>query len=79
MARVSPLVLIPPVLFAGLAVLFVGGMFREDPDALPSVLVGRAAPDLPVAALGGTSVLDRADLDGEGAKIVNFLFLRNCL
>lgn len=72
MAKVSPLVVLPPVLFVGLAVLFVGGMFREDPDALPSVLIGHPAPTLNVEALGTTQMLDRAALDEAGVKIVNF-------
>ena len=33
--------------------LFLGGMFRDDPDALPSTLTGRAAPDVTVTALPG--------------------------
>ncbi len=33
MAKVSPLLLIPPVVFAGLAALFLWGMGRSDPDA----------------------------------------------
>ena len=72
MARVSPLVLLPPVLFIALAALFAGGMFREDPDALPSVLIGRSAPPLDVGEFNGTDVLDREALNAEGVKIVNF-------
>ena len=53
MAKISPLVLLPPLAFVALAGLFLGGMFREDPDALPSTLVGREAPALDVTVLGG--------------------------
>ena len=58
MARVTPLVLLPPLAFAALAGLFLSGMFREDPDALPSALVGREAPALDVTVLGGGEPLD---------------------
>ncbi len=72
MARISPLVILPPLIFAALAGLFLGGMFRDDPDALPSTLVGRPAPGLEVVPLSGETLLDRAMLDGPGPKIVNF-------
>lgn len=70
--KVSKLVYLPPLLFVALAALFAGGMFREDPDALPSVLVGRAAPSLDVAPLAGLPVLDASRLASDGPKIVNF-------
>ena len=44
MARISPLVLLPPVLFAGIAAMFLWGMGRDNPDDLPSALIGRQAP-----------------------------------
>jgi cytochrome c biogenesis protein CcmG/thiol:disulfide interchange protein DsbE len=37
---------IPPVAFAGLAALFVFGMNRDDPDQLPSAVVGKSAPSV---------------------------------
>ena len=43
MARVKPLMLLPPLIFAGLAALFYLGMQREDPDALPSAVAGSPA------------------------------------
>ena len=70
--KVSKLVYLPPLLFVALAALFAGGMFREDPDALPSVLVGRAAPSLDVAPLAGLPALDASRLASDGPKIVNF-------
>ena len=53
MARVSPLVILPPVLIAALAGLFLGGMLRQNPDLLPSALIGDPAPALPTATLPG--------------------------
>ncbi|MDJ1014924.1 MAG: DsbE family thiol:disulfide interchange protein [Paracoccaceae bacterium] len=72
MAKISPLVLLPPLAFVALAGLFLGGMFREDPDALPSTLVGREAPALDVTVLGGGAPLDYSMLGVPGPKIVNF-------
>lgn len=72
MARISPLMLAPPLLFAGLAVLFYVGMQRGDPDALPSVFIGKPAPGVPEKGLEGYEQLTDADLrDGE-LTIVNF-------
>ncbi|RVT84166.1 DsbE family thiol:disulfide interchange protein [Rhodobacteraceae bacterium CCMM004] len=71
MARISPLMLAPPVLFALLAVLFYTGMQREDPDALPSAMVGREVPALTVTDLSGPA-FTVADLAAPGVKLVNF-------
>jgi cytochrome c biogenesis protein CcmG/thiol:disulfide interchange protein DsbE len=70
MARISPLVLLPPVAFAALAGLFLGGMFRDDPDALPSTLEGRAAPALELTSFGDEAPPSLSEIDG--VKLVNF-------
>ena len=44
MARVSPLMIAPPAIFAALVAVFGIGMFRDDPDALPSAREGQGAP-----------------------------------
>jgi cytochrome c biogenesis protein CcmG/thiol:disulfide interchange protein DsbE len=72
MARVAPLMLLPPLLFAGLAGLFAFGMFREDPDALPSARAGQTAPPVVLAALGDLPLFDDAALRAPGVKLVNF-------
>ena len=72
MARVSPLVLLPPVVFAALAGLFLGGMFRDDPDALPSTFVGRPAPEVTATAFADAAPFDNATLAEPGIKLVNF-------
>ena len=71
MARIPPLAIVPPVIFAAIAGLFLGGMFRDDPDALPSTLVGRPAPALELTSLGGET-FDASALTAPGAKIVNY-------
>lgn len=63
---------LPPVLFAGLAAMFYFGMQRENPGELPSVLVGRAAPVLPATGLEGVPQLTDADLRTGEVTVVNF-------
>jgi cytochrome c biogenesis protein CcmG/thiol:disulfide interchange protein DsbE len=69
---VKPLMLAPPLIFAGLAALFFVGMQRSDPDQLPSAMEGRAAPAVQVTALGSGPELTDAMLRAPGVKLVNF-------
>lgn len=71
MAKVSPLVILPPAIFAGLAALFLFGMLNKSDD-LPSTFVGQPAPDLAPEPVPGTPLLTGIDLrDGE-VTILNF-------
>jgi cytochrome c biogenesis protein CcmG/thiol:disulfide interchange protein DsbE len=63
---------LPPLIFAGLAAMFYLGMQREDPDALPSVQIGREAPPVALTELGGAPLFDNAALNAPGVKIVNY-------
>ncbi len=72
MARVSPLMVAPPLIFAGLALMFFIGLQRDDPDALPSQMEGRAAPPVIVTELAGFDLLTDAQLREGGVKILNF-------
>ena len=69
---IKPLLLAPPILFAALATVFYLGMFRGNPDDLPSAFIGKAAPALPALALAGRKGLSDADLRGGSVTIVNF-------
>ncbi len=72
MAKVSPLMLAPPLLFGAFALLAAVGMFREDPNALPSAREGQPAPPVAMAEFPGKQNFDDATLrDGE-VKLVNF-------
>ncbi|MEM6634785.1 MAG: DsbE family thiol:disulfide interchange protein [Pseudomonadota bacterium] len=72
MAKVSAFVIAPPVIFAALAAVFFIGMQREDPDGLPSALIGQGAPALNGDALGAyPPVSPDAFADGT-VKLVNF-------
>jgi len=72
MAKFSPLMIAPPVLFAFLVGLFVVGMQRGDPDALPSVFIDQPAPPVPEKGLEGRALLTDADLRTGDVTIVNF-------
>lgn len=66
------LMALPPVLFLALAAAFWVGMQRNDPNALPSVFIGRQAPAVPDVGLGDTPVLTAADLRSGQVTVVNF-------
>ncbi|MCB6177444.1 DsbE family thiol:disulfide interchange protein [Rhodobacter sp. Har01] len=66
------LLVIPPVLFAGLAAMFYVGMQGRDPHDLPSVFIGKPAPTLPVTGLPGTVQLTDTDLRAGEVTVVNF-------
>lgn len=70
MAKV--LMLAPPVIFAGLAAMFYIGMQRDDPDGLPSVLTGKAAPAVQLEPLGPEAPFTDESLRAPGVKLVNY-------
>ena len=72
MPRVSPLMVAPPVIFGALAVLFYVGMYRDDPNALPSTRIGQPAPALELVPLGDGPVLEDADLRTGEVTLVNY-------
>lgn len=72
MAKVSPLMIAPPLIFAALAAMFWLGMQREDPNALPSAFVGKPAPPVASAGLPGFAPLTDQDLRTGEVTIVNF-------
>ncbi len=66
-----PLILLPPLLFAALAVAFYVGMQKGD-QPLPSMTVGQQAPNVRAVALGQGPVVTDADLRKPGVKLLNF-------
>ena len=66
MAKISPLMLAPPMIFFAFASMALVGMFRDDPDALPSAREGQPAPPVVLSALGDKSGFDDAALRGPG-------------
>ena len=72
MAKISPLIILPPAIFAAFAGIALSAMLSNDPDELPSTFVGQQAPALPVEAVNGTQQLTDADLRSGEVTIVNF-------
>ncbi|WP_238370451.1 DsbE family thiol:disulfide interchange protein [Heliomarina baculiformis] len=72
MAKISPLMVIPPLVFLGLASLFLVGMFRDDPEALPSARIGQQAPALQITELPGKALFDDETLRDGNLKLVNY-------
>jgi cytochrome c biogenesis protein CcmG/thiol:disulfide interchange protein DsbE len=67
----KPLMLLPPVIFAGFAaVAFIG--LRSTDEGLPSTMIGQGAPPVAVTALGDLPLASDADLTAPGVKLVNF-------
>ncbi len=67
-----PLILLPPLIFAALAALFLFGMNRNDPDGLPTAISGRIAPPLELEPLGAKIPFGDAELRAPGVKLVNY-------
>ena len=72
MARVSPLMLAPPLIFAGFVVMFAIGMFRDNPNELPSTRVGGPAPPLTEETLASYPGVKPGDLARGEVTLVNF-------
>ncbi len=74
MARPRNLLLIlPPLVFLVFAAIAYVGLRRENPDELPSALVGREAPEIDrTVALRDDPPPTDADLRAPGVKLVNF-------
>ena len=69
---IKPMMLIPPLLFAGLAALFYIGMGRDDPRALPSTREGGPVPGLTLTAFDGAAPFTSDDLADGDVVLVNF-------
>ena len=73
MTRFSPLMILPPAIFISVAILFYAAMMRNDPDSLPSTIIGYQAPKVQIEKLGHKSIFGDVDLRRKGVKLVNFL------
>ncbi len=72
MGKLNLAMLVPVLLFAGLALALLIGLYRDNPDALPTVFIDKEAPLLPSDPLADLPVPAQSDLDGSGLKLVNF-------
>ncbi len=72
MPKIPLLALLPPVIFISLAGLFYFGMMRDDPNSLPSTMIGRTVPALTVTPLGDHEMPTVEGLQTGGVTLVNF-------
>jgi cytochrome c biogenesis protein CcmG, thiol:disulfide interchange protein DsbE len=66
------LMLLPPLLFAGLALAFYIAMQRDNPNDLPSTRIGQTAPPITPETLGEIPGLTDADLRSGELTVINF-------
>lgn len=66
------LLLLPPLLFAALALAFLQGLVRDNPNGMPSTRVGETAPPITPDTLAGYPGLTDADLRTGEVTVVNF-------
>ena len=57
MAKLSPMMLLPVAVFAGFAGMAAWALMRDNPDVVPSVMVGREAPSVGATTLPGKTQL----------------------
>ncbi len=72
MAKVSPLMLAPPLIFGAFVALAAVGMFREDPEALPSAREGQLAPPVVLTGFPGKAGFTDETLRDGTVKLVNY-------
>ncbi|MEH6740187.1 MAG: DsbE family thiol:disulfide interchange protein [Sulfitobacter sp.] len=72
MPKINPLMVAPPLIFAAFVALAAVGMFREDPEGLPSTLVGKVAPPIPEKALNDFPIATQDMLASGEVTLVNF-------
>ena len=70
--QIKPMMLVPPLIFAGLAAMFLWGMGRDDPSVLPSTREGGPAPALTVSAFAEAEPFTVEDLAASDVVLVNF-------
>jgi cytochrome c biogenesis protein CcmG/thiol:disulfide interchange protein DsbE len=72
MAKISPLMMVPPLIFAGFVALAAFGMFRDNPNDLRSTLIGKPAPAITEVALKGFPPVTAETLATGQVTLVNF-------
>jgi len=72
MAKISPLMIAPPAIFAAFVLLAAVGMFRDDPNTLPSARIDQPAPPVVLSELGDKTPFDDAALRTGDLSLVNF-------
>ncbi|MCH1413289.1 MAG: DsbE family thiol:disulfide interchange protein [Rhodobacteraceae bacterium] len=70
--RIQPLIILPPLIFLGLAFLFILGIKRENPNNLPSVFINKSAPSITETPLGSFNSVSLDEIKRPNIKLVNF-------
>ncbi|PYG29909.1 DsbE family thiol:disulfide interchange protein [Pelagimonas varians] len=68
----SPLMMLPPIIFMGFAVMVYFGMQRGNTRELPSTFIGQPAPEITNVALDGYDGITREMLTSGDVTMVNF-------
>ena len=72
MPKISPLMILPPALFVAFVAMAGIGMWRDDPEALPSAREGQTAPPLQLTEMQGKEMFTADTLSDGKVKLVNF-------
>jgi cytochrome c biogenesis protein CcmG, thiol:disulfide interchange protein DsbE len=72
MVKISPMMILPPAIFGAFVLIAGIGMFRDNPNALPSTRAGQPAPPVVLNGLQGKDLFDDATLRDGRVKIVNY-------
>ena len=72
MTHISPWTVAPPIIFLSIATIFAFGLLRENPNTLPSVMIGKAAPTLVTEPLGNLNPVTKEMIQTGELKLVNF-------
>lgn len=64
--------LLPPLIFLGLATIFYIGLQRDNPNALPSQFIGQTAPPVNLTDLREDPAPEDADFRNGNMQLVNF-------
>lgn len=72
MAKVSPLMLAPPIIFAAFVAMAAFGMLRDDPSRLPSTMIGKPAPAITSDALADYPPVTPEAMATGQVTLVNF-------
>lgn len=72
MPKISPLMILPPAVFVAFVAMAGIGMWRDDPEALPSARQGQTAPPLQLTEMQGKAMFTADTLRDGQVKLVNF-------
>lgn len=72
MKRVPLLAILPPLVFLSIAATFYIGLYRADPNTLPSAFIGKKAPPVVAENLGTLPPVTDEMIQSGGLKLVNF-------